>query len=398
VPVGSAAVAAPRILLLSAPYGSGHDAAAQALAAAFTAAGALPRVVDHFVQLVDPRFAAVTRALYNAVLRHARPLWRAAYALGDWLDPSSPAALNANRLGSANLERLLRAEAPDAVVCTHPTPAGAVAALRARGVTTPEVTLVFTDFAAHSQYIQPGIDWYCVPAPSIKHELVARGVSPERVVVTGIPVHHEFSAPLDRRTARAALGIDADRFVVLAMAGTLAWMGRLPAVTRTLLAMPPRVHGIVVAGRDSALQARLQRMVTSAEDRVRVLGYASNVRTLMAAADVLVTKAGGITLAEALAAGVPTICFGSLPGHETRNEGLLTANGGTLPARSTIELERALRAVVADPTILPMLQPGIRALRRPDASRDIVAHVLHGAARDHPAVDAPAASVLALAR
>jgi processive 1,2-diacylglycerol beta-glucosyltransferase len=388
-----------RVLILTAPYGSGHDAVARALAAELTAAGARPRVVDHFFELIDARFAWITRAIYNGVLRFAPALWGAAYALGDRMDPASPCTFDANRLGATRLERLLRAERPDAVICTHPTPAGALAALRARGVATPPAILVYTDFAAHSQCIQPGTDLYCVPAPAITHEIVARGVPHERVLVTGIPVRREFATPLARDAARAALGVARDRPLILAMAGTFAWMGRLAAVTRALLTLPVAAQSIVVTGRDAALRAWLDRMVRGAEDRVRVLGYASNVHVLMAAADVLITKAGGITLAESMAAELPVVCFGSLPGHETLNERFMVSSGAALPARSSQELARLLRTVIADPAILDGLRPGLRALRRPDATRDIVAHALRlGTAHAKTADPSKAIPALALAR
>jgi len=92
---------APRVLILTASFGSGHNAAADALAAAFRAAGAGTRVVDHFRELVHPAFDRWSRRLYDTMLRRAPGLWSLAYRTGDRMTPASALTFNANRLGSA---------------------------------------------------------------------------------------------------------------------------------------------------------------------------------------------------------------------------------------------------------------------------------------------------------
>ncbi len=118
---------------------------------------------------------------------------------------------------------------------------------------------------------------------------------------------------------------------------------------------------------------------------LRVLGYATNVRQLMAAADVLVTKAGGLSLAEALAAELPVVCFGSLPGHEARNEAFVVAAGVALAARSPAELGGVLRRVLARRDALDGLRAAGRALRRPHAAGELADHLLGIAAPEAPA-------------
>ncbi len=366
----------PRVLILSASYGSGHNAVAAALDTAFRAAGARTRVVDHFRELVHPRFDRWSRRLYNAVLREAPALWGLAYWLGDRMAASSQLTFDMSRLGSAKLLRLLETERPDGVVCTHPTPAAALAALRARGRAVPPFAIVFSDFAAHSQWIHPAADVHYVPADAVRREIVARGVAESRVVATGMPVRPEFDEPMDRAEARRSLGLALDVPVVLAMAGTFAWMGRLEAATRVLRDLPLPLQAVVVTGVDAALAGRLRRMVRRCPDRIRVIGYADNVRRLMAAADLLVTKAGGVSLAEALTAELPIVCFGSLPGHEARNERFAVSAGAALAARSVRELERTLGRALSGPAVLAGLRDGLRAVRRPRASREVVDHLL----------------------
>src|SRR5262245_42324308 len=122
-----------RVLILTASYGSGHNAAASALARAFRDANAEPIVVDHFRELVHPTFARLTHALYPWILRRAPFLWGLGYGLGDRLASESPLTLGLTRVGRAALGRLLRRLAPDVVVTVHATPSAVMSSLRENG-------------------------------------------------------------------------------------------------------------------------------------------------------------------------------------------------------------------------------------------------------------------------
>jgi len=365
-----------RILLLTASYGSGHSLVAQTLAEQFRLAGAEPTVVDHFRDLVHPAFDRWSRALYYGVLRRAPVLWGAAYWLGDQLSVSSPLLLGVNRLGMRKLRRLMAALRPDSVVSVHPTPVAALSALRTRGERIPPHTTVFTDFVAHTQWICPDVDRYCVPAEEIAHDLIARGVPRDRVVVSGIPVAADFGEPAERAAARLALGLSPRLPVLLFMDGSGGGFGRLEDAMRTLLETEEPLQALVVTGREEALEARLRALAARAPARVKVFGYVDNIRQLMAAADFLVTKAGGLTLGEALAAELPVICFGSLPGQEARNERFAAMAGVALVAGTEAQLHRVIVAALRDPVLLRNMRDRFRLYRRPDAARAIVELVL----------------------
>lgn len=363
-----------RVLILTASYGSGHAEAARSLADAVEARGGRAVVVDHFHQLVHPVFARASRAVYYWLLRHAPGVWALAYTLGDRMGPESPLAFGMTRVGTTLLARLLDTTRPDAVITVHATPAAAMATLALSGRRVPPHTTAVTDFVAHSQWMPGPVDRYCVAAEEMRNEFVARGIPPERVVVTGVPVREEFSRPMDAAAARRALGLSAELPTIVAMAGTQGSLGRLGDVTRALLTMERPMQAVVVAGRDERLRARLAR--ATAGSPVRVVGYVDDVRTLLAAADLLVTKAGGMTLAEATAAEVPLLLYGSLPGQERANERFASRAGIALVARSRGELPRLLDRALGDPDTIERLQGSLRRLRRPDAAQHIVALVM----------------------
>jgi processive 1,2-diacylglycerol beta-glucosyltransferase len=376
--------AQPRVLILTASYGSGHTRAAGVLAEEFRRAGALPTVVDHFRELVHPKFDECSRALYYTILRRAPSLWGGAYWLGDQIHVSSPFLLGFNRVGARKLRRLLRAQRFDQAVSVQPTPAAALSYLRSRGEPTPPHTTVFTDFVAHTQWIHPHVDRYCVPAEEIAHELTAKGLPRAGVIVTGIPVACEFLRQPDRAAARLALGLSPRLPVLLFMDGSGGGLGRLEEAARAVLGMEQPLQAVFVAGHERGLEVRLRRLAAGRENRVKVFGFVDHVRELMAAADFLVTKAGGLTLAEALAAELPVICFGSLPGQEGRNERFAAMSGIGLVAGSGAQLQRVIAAALRDPVLLRDIRERIGLYRRPHAAQDIVGLVLgdQGLARE----------------
>ncbi|HEY3187902.1 MAG TPA: glycosyltransferase, partial [Solirubrobacteraceae bacterium] len=134
---------------------------------------------------------------------------------------------------------------------------------------------------------------------------------------------------------------------------------------------------LVVAGHDAALADDIRRL--SAGGALRVFGFVDDVRPLMAAADLLVSKAGGMTLAEAMAAELPILTYGSLPGQERRNERFASRAGIALVARRRRELGQALERALSEPKLLDRLRAQIRLARRPDASRHIASLVLERA-------------------
>jgi processive 1,2-diacylglycerol beta-glucosyltransferase len=363
-----------RVLILTASYGSGHNEAARSLAAEFERARATALIVDHFRELVHPRFENVTRALYYRMLRHARPVWGLAYELADRMASDSPLSCGMTRLGTARLAGLLDTLAPDAVVSVHATPAVVLSSLVVAGRRVPPHVTVVTDFVAHTQWIAPHIDRFCVAADEVRHEFIARGIPPERIVVTGVPVRVEFEDSIGRSEARVTLGLSPLGPVVLAMAGSDGALGRLPDVARVLADAEGRLEAIVVAGRNRALAERLRRIAGGR--KIRVLDYASDVPTLMAASDMLITKAGGMTIAEALASELPLVLYGSLPGQERRNERFASRAGIALIARSRSELGHLIDRLLFDRDLDQHLRRRIRELRQPRAAMRIVSAVL----------------------
>jgi processive 1,2-diacylglycerol beta-glucosyltransferase len=367
--------AAPRILVLSAPYGAGHARAADAVARAFAAEGAQVEVLDHFISFLPPAFVRTSLAMFWGILRVAPSLWGLAYEFSARIGPRSPAMAGMDRIGSEGLLRHLEQTHPDAVVHVHPTPAGAMASLRARGATRLPHGIVFTDFSAHPQWIHAGLERYFVPTEAVRAGVVAQGVAADRVVTSGLPVDPTFMTPPNRPALRVALGLPADVPVVLVTGGMQGLLRGVAEACEALAAIDRPFVALAVCGDHHRLAARLRER-HGRDARFRILGHVTDMARVIGVADLVVSKAGAMTCAEALALGRPLLLHRSLPGQEQANEAGLVAAGAALRARGARELRRRLDALLAEPELRAALAATARTLRRPEAGRTVAKEML----------------------
>ena len=275
-----------------------------------------------------------------------------------------------------NLHGLIERTKPAAVVCTHAFPCNVMAAYkRLYGDTVPVMGIV-TDFVVHPFWIYKNIDAYAVATAEIRATMIARGVAPGAIEVDGIPVDPRFGAPApDRAALRARLGLPADGKVVLVMGGGLG-LGPVAATVRALAAGAADVTPVVIVGKNRALQRRVEEEARRAEHDVRVLGFVDNVHEWMHASDALVTKPGGLTTSEALAAGTPMALLRPLPGQEERNARYLVSRGAALRATRTRDLARVVDALLGDAVVRERVRGGASALAHPDAAARIAARIV----------------------
>ncbi len=281
----------------------------------------------------------------------------------------------AHQFTAGNLRPLIERERPDVVVCTHAFPSGAMAEYKRMYDDAPPVVGIVTDFAIHGFWIHTNIEGYCVATPAMRDVLVARGVQPDRIQVSGIPVDPRFARTDESvESLRERLGLPQNRPVALIMGGGLGF-GPLERMLQSLDNVEAPIAAVVIAGRNSRVEKRVLEAAESVKYPVRVLRFVGNVFDYMHAADVFVTKPGGLSTAEALAAEVPMVLCKPIPGQEERNVRVLTEWGAALRVRSLEELPRALTTVVTDSARRRRMVAAARRHGRPYAARDAAAMI-----------------------
>jgi len=342
--------------------GGGHLSAARALAAELEVSGrCTARLVDAYVEC--GRWP-VTRfpTLYASLARQHPLLWSLLYSTTSrQLNPSWIMGPFLRR----GLRHRLRRERPDVVVSALPVVNGLLAGAAARVGARLEVVL--TDWhSVHPFWQAHGVDHYTTPTESARADCIRFGAPPESIDVVGIPIRREFAAPRPPTRRR-------DRFTILSMVGAEG----SPRALRNIAALASSdLDGrlIVVCGRNDELRQQVERL--SARMPLRALGFVEDIATLMRSVDVLVTKAGGLTLAEAFCCGVPVVIHDVLAGQEAGNLEYVLAHGAVEYALTPAMLVRTIRELASDPARRARLVQRGSALARPDAARQIAANVL----------------------
>ena len=361
-----------RVLIATVTAGGGHLAAAAALDEAWRAArpGDTVDRVD-IGKFFSPLHRRIVSDGYVKLVNHAPELWGMMFAQTD--RPQMARRLNRIRAifpSSSRLHfgRYLKQTRPDVVLCTHYFPLETLNHLRKKkdGLRPLAVSIV-TDFEAHALWMDACVDLYCVAAEETKARLVARGAAAENVVVTGIPISARFSAKIDGRAIRKNLGLRDDQPVVLVPSGGFG-MGPVAQILAELDKVDRQFQAIVVTGRNEELRREL-----AAQDRkhpTRILGYANNMHELMAVADLLITKPGGLTSSEALAMGKPLFILNPIPGQEAANSDFLLEHGAATKVNRVEDLPYRIEQLLGSRKLTEMAKAA-RGLGRPRAAQDI---------------------------
>lgn len=373
----------PRIAVLHASAGGGHQAAARALAVAFAeqAPGAIVREVDTLV-FASRLYRDTYAASYNAMAARAPALWGVLYRsweVGRVNRSTAPVRLAMDRLNLRRLVRVVEREAPEAVVCTHFLPVEALSPARARGHLNAPLYCVITDFAAHPFWAFPHVDRYFVASAQVARELAGHGVPRERIEVTGIPVHPRFAESIGRTQARAHLGIEGNGPMVLLMGGGHG-VGPLADLAERLAALPQAPQVAVLCGMNTRLRSRVAALRAAREGRVRAVGFTTEVDVWLEACDLVVSKAGGLTCSEALIKRAPLVIFKPTPGQEVRNAEYLESAGAARHADTVDEVAATAREWLSRPEVRERLREAAGRIAAPHAAANIARQVLEGAA------------------
>jgi processive 1,2-diacylglycerol beta-glucosyltransferase len=379
------------VVILYTSVGGGHRAAANAVADAI--ARERPGTRTEVLDSLDFAPASLRRLylwLYRLLQLRVPHAWDWLYACADRMTPSLVADRVRVAFDLAVMRRLghhLEATQPAHVVCTHHLPAVVAGDLAERRRIGSRVTVVVTDHAAHHAWVCRGVDAWYAADEAVARSLVRRGVDRRAVRITGIPVRPTLAAPVvpvprHPRVAR----------VLLLCSGVPA---RLAAET---LASFRGCHGLVldvVAGADAAQQVALRAQANALDVTARVRAPVPDLAPLIDAADVVVSKAGGLTTAECLARGRGVVLPWHAPGQERANMQHLLRTGAAVTAVDHHDTGRLVAGLAATPGALTALGLRAHAAARPHAARDVARHLLGAAppvhVRPHAAAAAPSA-------
>jgi len=370
---------AKRALLLISDTGGGHRSAANAIVAALQEPGAREpfetRIEDVAAHCAFP--LTQLGLGYSMALRYAPPLYGALYYATNGRRRYRALVRFCEPLYRERLRDLFISYRPDVIVSVHPLLNHA--AMRARDDAhmqhVPVITVITDLGKVHESWLVPNVDAVVVPAREVYQRALSRAVPTRRLHLLGHPIHPKFDDVTGSKASlRAQLNLPGEKTpVVMLMAGGEGG-GKLLSTALALAKAKLPIELVVVCGRNEPLETRLRELARSLPTPMHVLGFTDKIPEYFRAVDLLVTKAGPGTLAEANAVQLPVIVYDYVPGQERGNVDFVRRNGlGLIALNGAAAVVRAVTALIAAPDRLEMIRHNQEVIAPRHSSRRIAA-------------------------
>ncbi len=372
----------PKILIVSSDTGGGHRSAAAAIMAGVQKFFAGQSYAVQVVRAIEDAHDVTDRLVrfYNWLLRNKQHWMKYLYWAVNRFRPDTREFFYTRTVGF--LKDVFERWCPHVVVSVHPLTQYTIARiLRELGLTgkVPLVTVV-TDpcYGFWKGWACDDVTLYLVASPEARQQLIDYGISPEKIKISGMPVHPKFETPSEfaAKAARTALGLDPEKFTVFVNAGW-AGGGNIPQIFRELIRGELDVQAIFLAGKNEELREEAESLALEASFPIRVIGYSEHVEQLMVAANVMISKLGGLTTFEAFACRVPIIGDVITPPmpQEAGAAEFIEGRGAGILLRRAVDVVPVVKKMMEDTCHYAQLRAATVGISIPGSTRHIVEEI-----------------------
>lgn len=315
-----------KALILSCNTGGGHNSAARAVAEEMQERGDEAYVLDYLC-LAGEGVSRLVGDGYVQIVKNTPRLFGVAYKLGmgvSKLAKKSPVYYLNGRM-TKYLDKYLREHPVDVLVMPHLYPAETITYMKRKGMKLPLTVAVMTDYTCIPFWEETDCDYYVMSHEALRKSCVKRGIPEDKLLPFGIPVSRACRKKTSKTEARKKLGLEMDKKYFLAAGGSMG-AGDLDELLEELLARTEEERIIVICGSNQKAEQKLKKKYQG-EERVKILGFTTQMPLYLKACNVLFTKPGGLTSTEAAVAGVPMIHTTPIPGCETANRKFFVRSG-----------------------------------------------------------------------
>ncbi|MGZ9585737.1 MGDG synthase family glycosyltransferase [Paenibacillus marinisediminis] len=351
-----------KVLVLTGSLGHGHVQAASAIEELMRKryGNHIEVQIVNYLEQMAPHLHMVGSYCFVQWLKHFPGMYG---TLFEWMRKDRKLAqfIKNVRLTSLRpLAKLIRETDPTIVVSTFPAASAAISKLKERRIINCPTATVITDHTDHSFWLHPYTDMYLVGSEHARQMLENQGIRSSKIVVTGIPVRPAFYNTYNKEELRVQHGLHTEKLTVLLMGGGCGLLD--PAILHALesAAWAKDLQVVVVCGHNDKLQRELQHWSEKVSLNVHIKGYIDNIHEYMAMADVMITKSGGVTTAEAIAQHLPLIIYKPLPGQEQDNITYLLKTGLASVAEDVPSLLKCLSRFTAQPELLKEMRQAVQ--------------------------------------
>lgn len=356
-----------KILIVSLKAGNGHVKAAQAIETALKIY--YPEYEVRNIDLLD--YASVlSKKFYGDWYLD---LVNAVPKFYEWMyerinQKSKKTRILSDRINAQKFQKLVFDYNPDLIYCTHFVPGNLLTIWRKKYRKSYKIITTLTDYEAHPLWVDNNFDLYTTATEEVKTELAKFGAEANKIVVTGIPIDEKFSKDFSKEDILANIGLE-KKFTVAIFAGAFG-TGPILEIFNELNNLSENFQIIVVAGKSLELKNALEKI--NSTKPVKILGFIDNMEEIMAASDVAISKAGGLTVSESLAVGLPLVVISPYPGQEEANTRFLQNNMAAFSVKRTVEVAEIVKNAIKNPELLENMRQNIKKIAKPYAARDIV--------------------------
>src|SRR5437588_3022804 len=386
----------PKILIISSDTGGGHRSAAAAIVAGLESFVKGESYAIRVIRAVEEshQLAAKLVAVYNWLLRNRQHWMKYYYWAINRFRPETREFFHSRCIGY--VRSLFQRWCPHIVVSVHPLTQHIFARVLKELKLADRIPLVtvVTDpcYGFWKGWACDDVKLYLVASDEARQQLIDYGIAPERIKISGMPVHPKFDFPGEQaaQAARTALGLDAEKFTVFLNAG---WEGggNVPAIFRELLRGELDVQAIFLAGKNEALKSEVESLAAEARFPVKVIGYSDEMEQLMRAANVMISKLGALSTFEALACRVPIIAdviTRPMP-QELGTANLIVKRGAGVLLQRASDIVPVISRMIEDSKHYASLRAATITVAIPNATRRIVEEIMAMIPAPAPAEDEP---------
>ncbi len=356
-----------KVLVITGSFGNGHLMVSNTLNKALNDYDI--DVVTHDLYLeAHPLLTRLIKDWYLKCFAHFKPTYKFFYY-------ARQEKLNTcfyKKYGLAYLKNIIDKHNPDLILNTFPTPV--LSLIKEEfGLDIP-IHTVITDYCVHKNWVINNTDVYYVATEKMKGDLIKKGVLPEMIKVTGIPISKEFKIKTDRNAWLNKFNLSTDKNTILVCTGSLGLLKGFKKYVKKIATKNDN-QVIIICGKNDILREQLKLEFHNYKN-ILIIGYTTNMNHWMSCADIMITKPGGITLTEALATETPVILYKPTPGQEMENALYFQEKKLALVANNRKELKEYTEHLLADKNFIHSIKTEMRRVRTASSAESIIENLV----------------------
>ena len=383
-----------KILIFYASYGGGHLNAAKSINDYI-----ISNYPNNDVELIDcmkyvnKTIEKLTTAAYREMAKKAPWAWGKIYS-DSQKGPLAHLSSRSNKIMAIKLLRLLREKQPDVIISTHPFGSQMCSYLKRKNKITAKIATIMTDFSPHDQWLvgHKFTDYFFVANDKMKNYLINKGITENKVFVTGIPISNRFLKTYNKKEILDTYNLSEDKFTVLFFGGGEFGLGKTKTAeifeSFVQESLKEKIQIIAIAGKNPKMKASFNEIVskysvnttttntTDITNNVKILEFTNQVPELMSISDLVVTKPGGLTTSESLASHLPMLIINPIPGQEEENAEFLEDKGIAIWLRKNDDSKLIIENLLADNKKLNLMKENTKLLARPHSTETICKMIL----------------------